>query len=130
MGKQPGKDGFLGDAAVADDANLLDGQLILGEGRMGADSQCEHEQEAASERERRADSKHGLEIRAVREMEVCLIFTGLEPCGEHKCWCVPKIGFTGRICTPSLLKNLVLPQGKNDFNIPATKALSSGPRRV
>jgi len=57
---------------------------------------------------------------------VCLIFTGLEPCGEHKYWCVPKIGFTGRICTPSLLKNLVLPQGKNDFNIPATKARRRG----
>src|ERR1035437_10693454 len=60
---------------------------------------------------------HGtrLGVRVVREMEVCLIFTGLGPCGEHKCWCGPCIGFTGRICTPSLLKNLVLPQGKNDY---------------
>jgi hypothetical protein len=54
-------------------------------------------------------------VRLAREMEVCWIFTGLEPCGEHKYWCGPWFGFTGRICTPSLLKNLVLPQGKNDY---------------
>ena len=45
-----------------------------------------------------------LVVRAAREMEVCLIFTGLEPCGEHKFWCDPKFVFTGRISTPSLLK--------------------------
>jgi hypothetical protein len=41
-------------------------------------------------------------------MEMCLIFTGLEPCAEHTYWCGPKFaitfGFTGRISTPSLLK--------------------------
>lgn len=44
------------------------------------------------------------EIRTVREIDSCLIFTGLEPCGEHKNWCGPWLGFTRRICTPSLLK--------------------------
>ncbi len=37
-------------------------------------------------------------------MEVCLIFTGINPCGGHKFSFVPLVGFTGRICTPSLLK--------------------------
>ena len=49
-----------------------------------------------------------LVIRHAREMEMCLIFTGLEPCAEHTYWCGPKFairfGFTGRISTPSLLK--------------------------
>jgi hypothetical protein len=35
---------------------------------------------------------------------VCLIFTGINPCGGHKFSFVPLVGFTGRICTPSLLK--------------------------
>jgi len=52
VGKQPGKDGFLGNAPVTYDANLLNRQLILGEGRMGAYSQGEHEQQAANKRER------------------------------------------------------------------------------
>jgi hypothetical protein len=38
-------------------------------------------------------------------MEVCLIFTGCKPCGEHKVSFVPKFGFTGRICTPSFAEN-------------------------
>ena len=40
------------------------------------------------------------------DIKVSLIFTGLEPCGEHKYWCVPKFGFTGRISTPSLLEKI------------------------
>ena len=110
MGKQAGEDGFLGDAAVADDANLLDCVGTLGKGRTGADQAA-----PTPNRMRCPGAKHGSGPARVREMEVCLIFTGLEPCDEHKCWCVPKIGFTGRICTPSLLKNLVLPQGKIDY---------------
>src|ERR1035441_9497515 len=47
-----------------------------------------------------------LMVLKTRRMEVCLIFTGQEPCGEHKYWCDPRLGFTGRICTPSLLENL------------------------
>ena len=47
-------------------------------------------------------------VRRAREMEMCLIFTGLEPSVEHTYWCGPKFaitfGFTGRISTPSLLK--------------------------
>src|ERR1017187_4839394 len=39
------------------------------------------------------------------EMEVCLIFTGYEPCGEHKVSFEPLFGFTGRICTPSFAEN-------------------------
>ena len=44
------------------------------------------------------------------EMEMCLIFTGDEPCGEHKVSFIPLFGFTGRICTPSFAENPVLPR--------------------
>ena len=43
-------------------------------------------------------------VRIAWEMEVCLIFTGFDPCGRHKFSFVLVVGFTGRICTPSLLK--------------------------
>jgi hypothetical protein len=52
------------------------------------------------------------------ERELCAIFTGFEPCDEHKKSAVPEIDFTERICTPSLLKNLVEHYGKNDFITP------------
>jgi hypothetical protein len=44
--------------------------------------------------------------RQAGDIEVSLNFTGLELCGEHKYWCVPKFGFTGRISTPSLLEKI------------------------
>jgi hypothetical protein len=34
--------------------------------------------------------KISAEIRDLREMESCTIFTGLESCGEHKFWCGPR----------------------------------------
>src|ERR1700733_853292 len=43
-------------------------------------------------------------IRPLREMNACLIFTGLQSFGEHKYWCGPLSNFTRRICTPSMLK--------------------------
>jgi len=58
---------------------------------------------------------------AMREMQMRFVFTVLEPCGEQKYWCGPSFGFTGRISAPSLLKNLILLQGKNDFTIPEVK---------
>jgi hypothetical protein len=30
-----------------------------------------------------------LAARIALEMQVCFVFTGLEPCGEHKYWCDP-----------------------------------------
>jgi len=39
-----------------------------------------------------------------RRINVRFVFTGLEPCGEQSYWCGPRFGFTGKICTPSLLK--------------------------
>jgi hypothetical protein len=44
---------------------------------------------------------------------VCLIFTGDEPCDEHKNSFVPYFGFTGRICTPSFAENPVFPRGSD-----------------
>jgi hypothetical protein len=52
-------------------------------------------------------------------MQICIVFTGLEPRGEQKYWCGPyfaiTFGFTGRISTPSLLKILILHRGKIDY---------------
>jgi len=44
------------------------------------------------------------EIPLLRTMEARFLFTGLDSRGEHTFWCGPISNFTGRICTPSLLK--------------------------
>jgi hypothetical protein len=58
-------------------------------------------------------------LRKLREIKKGIVFTGLEPFGVRKYLCVPKFairfGFTGRISTPSLLKNLILPRGKSNY---------------
>ena len=95
VGKHAGEDGFFGDAPVANDANL----------RRWCPAVCA---KAATALDATASSNtmraNRCAVRIAREMEVCLIFTGFDPCGGHKFSFVPLFGFTGRICTPSLLK--------------------------
>ena len=90
MGKQAGQDGFLGDAAVADDANLRRWSAdSWARAVAGANGQRRARAKPAKRARARSQARGTAESASVREMEVCLIFTGLEPCGEHKCWCVP-----------------------------------------
>jgi hypothetical protein len=81
VGKEPRQHGLLGDAPVADDPNLIDGLRLLGQGCAPAES-------ASASNEHRC-APGGSWSASAREMEMCLIFTGLEPCGEHKYWCGP-----------------------------------------
>ena len=81
MGEHAGEDGLLGDAAVADDP---DGSIVWEVWAKAAPAEKSKNQH--QERAGRA----GKGIRDLREMTSCLIFTGLESCGEHKYWCGPR----------------------------------------
>jgi hypothetical protein len=97
VGKEAGEDGLFGNAAVADDADGIDGLTLLGEGRMGRkqrghgnEGQRQGQRQCKKPGEQRCDAPaNGPGVRRAREMETCLIFTGLEPCVEHKFWCGP-----------------------------------------
>ena len=81
MGEHAGEDGLLGNTAIADDPDGVNGLRLLGQSGAGGELE-----ESAPERAGRA----GKGIRDLREMTSCLIFTGLESCGEHKYWCGPR----------------------------------------
>jgi hypothetical protein len=62
--------------------------------------------------------------------EVCLIFTGLAPRGEHKKSAVPYVCFTGKICTPSMALYLVEPLWKVRFYRTAATLPNSASRLI
>ncbi len=97
MGKEARQHRFLGNAAVADYADRIDRGRRLGQTRARGNQHTPSGLQTGLAG--RQPTGRGIS-------KVSLIFTGLEPCGEHKYWCVPKFGFTGRICTPSLLEKI------------------------
>jgi len=58
---------------------LIDRRRLLGQGCAGGEHQRQQEHRA----------RHAAGNPHAREMEMCLFFTGLEPCAEHTYWCGP-----------------------------------------
>ena len=82
MGEHSGEDGLLGNAAVADDPDRSQWSAACWARAAPAEQKNQQQNEPGEQR------KAG--VRELREMKSCLIFTGLESCGEHKYWCGPR----------------------------------------